>query len=79
MAPGTYAFQAHVMGATRIAPADSKVVFLQIGGKPSEERGRVSDEYRAIELEEALRPDKRKDAASEEVTAEDVESTKTMS
>lgn len=29
--PGTYAFQAHVMGATRIAPADSNVVFLTVG------------------------------------------------
>lgn len=27
---GAYAFQAHVMGATRIAPADSNVVFLKV-------------------------------------------------
>jgi M6 family metalloprotease-like protein len=79
MAPGTYAFQAHVMGATRIAPTDSNVVFIQIGGKPSEERARVREEYRTIDLEEALRPDKRRAAAPEEVTAEEVESTKTTS
>jgi len=35
---GTYAFQAHIMGATRIAPADSNVVFLHVSEKGREEK-----------------------------------------
>jgi len=40
---GTYAFQAHVMGATRLAPADSNVVFLVVG-KPGGEERRPAEE-----------------------------------
>ncbi len=36
--PGTYAFQAHVMGAARIAPADSNIVFLDVAAKGQEDK-----------------------------------------
>jgi M6 family metalloprotease-like protein len=52
---GTYAFQAHIMGATRIAPADSNVVFLHVGVKGREEKPAVP-EREEIPLEAALRP-----------------------
>lgn len=45
---GTYAFQAHVMGATRIAPADSNVVFLQIGDKPKREDATTSNGHERL-------------------------------
>ncbi|MGY2093449.1 IPT/TIG domain-containing protein [Nocardia gipuzkoensis] len=31
--PGTYAYQGHIMGATRVAPADSNVVFMHVTKK----------------------------------------------
>ena len=62
--PGAYAFQAHVMGATRIAEADSNVVFLHVGEKEPEERG--PEDRKRAELEEALRPSVREQAAEYE-------------
>ena len=70
--PGTYAFQGHIMGATRIAPADSNVVFIHVG--KAEPRVGVREGYEAVELEEALRPDTRKRARrTEKVTEEGAE------
>jgi hypothetical protein len=62
--PGVNAFQAHVMGATRIAEADSNVVFLHVGVKEPEKR--APEDRKRAELEEALRPSVREQAAEYE-------------
>jgi M6 family metalloprotease-like protein len=64
--PGVYAFQAHIMGATRIAPADSNVVFLHVGVKEPEKTKLVPEEVRPAELAEALRPALREQVAEQE-------------
>jgi len=51
---GTYAFQAHIMGATRIAPADSNVVFLDVSEKGREEKPTLRP-HKEIALETAVR------------------------
>jgi hypothetical protein len=59
-----FAFQGHIIGATRIAPADSNVVFIRVG--KAEPTVGVREGYGAIELEEALRPDTQKRAKQTE-------------